>query len=376
MIHKMGRMSSHIFVLGILSAVFLAACRAAPTPPPPEKTIEAAPEISARIAPKPAVASYVVLISLDGVGSVYLAPLLKAGRLPTLAKLIDQGASTLDARTDVTDTTTTANHTCMLTGLPSDAPAPGDRRFHGYHFNRDPPPYTTLHNGGNPRMSYVPGMFDVAHDRGFRTCMFAGKTKFVLFSRSWDGEHGRPDRTGEDNGPNKMDRAVISKTAEESLSAFKETIAGGAPCRLTFVHLAELDAAGHQSGWGSPEWNAEAVHLDSVLRRLIETVEASSRMKSKTVFIVTADHGGVGTGHGNAKDPRNFAVPFIVMGPGVSKGVDLYDATSGARQRPGAVNPAYGAKVTPIRNGDAGNLALRLLGLPPIPGSLMFDMMS
>lgn len=109
--------------------------------------------------------------------------------------------------------------------------------------------------------------------------------------------------------------------------------------------------------------------------KTIEAVESDERMKGKTALVVTADHGGVDTGHGNTSEPRNYTIPFIVTGPGIAEGVDLYDVTSGTRQRPGTGNPPYGAKITPIRNGDAGNLALSLLGFSPIPGSLMFDMM-
>ena len=42
----------------------------------------------------------------------------------------------------------------------------------------------------------------------------------------------------------------------------------------------------------------------------------------------------------------------------------------GTRADPGKTNPPYDSKsLPPVRNGDAGNLATFLLGLPPIKGS-------
>jgi len=268
-----------------------------------------------------------------------------------------------------------ANHTCMLTGLPSDPPdTTHTKGFHAYHFNRDPPVDATLHNAGNPALSYIPSIFDVAHDFGSRTCMFAGKSKFVLFSRSYNAKNGRPDRIGADNGRNKLDVSVINADAASLVDRFIAEIHSENPCNLTFFHFATMDAVGHRDGWAGTAWNAALVQLDRLLGRMLQAVDASPTMGGRTAVILTADHGGVGTGHGDTRDKRNFSVPFFVMGPGIPKGADLYTLFEKTRTRPGDTNPPYGAKVTPIRNGDAGNLALQLLGFPPVPGSLMYDL--
>jgi len=62
---------------------------------------------------------------------------------------------------------------------------------------------------------------------------------------------------------------------------------------------------------------------------------------------------------------------IMIWGPGVGKGIDLYDINQSTRKDPGDGRPKYARSNQPIRNGDLGNLALKMLGLPHIPGSFM-----
>jgi hypothetical protein len=86
---------------------------------------------------------------------------------------------------------------------------------------------------------------------------------------------------------------------------------------------------------------------------------------------VTSDHGGTTRNdHNDPKRPETYRIPLFVWGPGIPAGADLYSLLSN-RGDPGTNWLDYTAHPQPIRNGDAGNLALMLLGLPPIPGSFM-----
>lgn len=59
-----------------------------------------------------------------------------------------------------------------------------------------------------------------------------------------------------------------------------------------------------------------------------------------------------------------------VWGPGVIAGADLYTLNAGLRQAASSYPMTTYAGMQPIRNAEASNLALDLLGLGPIPGSM------
>jgi hypothetical protein len=100
-------------------------------------------------------------------------------------------------------------------------------------------------------------------------------------------------------------------------------------------------------------------------------VESNSALKGNTTIILTADHGGYGTQHTSNTTALNYNIPFIVWGKNVTPGASLYSLNTTSRLSPSStVNPSY-TGTQPIRNGDAGNLALDLLGLGPIPNSMI-----
>ena len=113
-----------------------------------------------------------------------------------------EGAYTLNARTVREQTSTMPNHTAMLTGRRVDDRHGG----HGYTENFD--------NGGTVHRAaghYVASVFDVVHDNGGSTAMFASKAKFRLYRRTWN-THGADDRTGRNDGRAKIDRSLLTST--------------------------------------------------------------------------------------------------------------------------------------------------------------------
>ena len=66
----------------------------------------------------------------------------------------------------------------------------------------------------------------------------------------------------------------------------------------------------------------------------------------------------------------NYIIPFLVWTGDGGERRDLYALNPVTRKDPSLSQPREAPSLPPpIRNGDAGNLCLGLLGLPPIPGS-------
>lgn len=313
---------------------------------------------------------HVVLVSVDGLAVRYLRRLLRANRVPAFARLAQQGVSTNNARTDPSNTYTLPNHVSMLTGLPVVAPPCANaERGHGYTSNDDPDTRETIHDGNQARR-YTPSVFDVVHDRGLSTALFASKSKFSILTNSYN-DSGAPDQLGEDDGPRKIDHVFVSEDLGELTEALTSALVKGPPS-FSFVHFGQPDRAGHADGWGSAEYLDAIVAVDAALGRILTLIEGDPRLAAHVALILTADHGGSGSRHWDAGDADNFTIPFFVLGPELPAGRDLYAFVGARRRAPNvAKNPGLDDPAQPIRNGDAGNLALSLLGLPPIPGSWM-----
>ena len=309
--------------------------------------------------------SHAILISCDGLRPDAVEK-LGAEKLPHLYRLLKEGASTKNARTDKTHTVTLPNHTSMVTGRPV-AGAAG----HNWTSNGTPKLGQMLHRN---KKQYIRSMFGVAHDHGLRTALFSSKTKFILYDRSYDERNGKPDQIGEDDGKDKIDTYVFEEDIEKLMPRFLEAMKAS-PFQLSMLHLRDTDTAGHKSGWdlteGSPYMKA-IVRIDGVLGDLLKLIDSDERLSGKTSIIITADHGGrmETKTHLKADSPYNYTIPFMVWGPEVEAGGELYEMNPESRKDPEGENPAFDAEgPAAIRNGDAGNLALMLLGLPAIEGS-------
>lgn len=101
---------------------------------------------------------------------------------------------------------------------------------------------------------------------------------------------------------------------------------------ITFVHLDHVDGAGHGQGHGSDAYYEAVVRADTLVGYIRAGIEATG-LTDRTLVIVTADHGGLGSGHGG-ESLAEMEIPWIAVGPGVTPGkrigdaVDTYDTAA------------------------------------------------
>jgi hypothetical protein len=323
----------------------------------------------------PPLAQYVIVISVDGMGSEYVKPLLTNGcpnELTTFKRFQAEGAGTLNARDDVDWTVTLPNHVTMMTSRGVEG-AFG----HSWNYNGYPDGLSGATTLEQKKGTYVASGFDVAHDNGLRTGIWAGKSRFALFQASYGATSGAEDVTGPDNGRDKIDRdTIMAGTNAASLTADFTNQMTASPFNFVFLHYQDPDWTGHYGGgWSTNPTSPFATTLKSVDAQvgiILQMVEASPTLQGRTALILTADHGGYGYDHSVATNYLNFTIPFYVWGPGVQAGGDLYSINAPHRASPDpAQNPSYTNAVQPVRNGEAANLALDLLGLGPVTNSTL-----
>jgi len=315
-------------------------------------------------AASPPEVNYVILISVDGLSGAYLNGLLNgttvtaAGdpyALPNFQRLVGEGAGTMYAHCETATYETLPNHVGMLTGRPRDGAA-----GHGWTGNGDPAAGETISaNKGADVFS----VFDVAHDAGLRTGLYANKSKFSLFQNSY-GDKIDAFFTNTSGVAGNIGAKVVQTYMDRQRS-------GDPLVQFAFLHINNLDDCGHANQWGSTAWNEQVVVVDTMLGWLFEMIDSIAEMKDHTAVILTADHGEQNKYDGI----YSYAVPFFVWGPGVPGGADLYELNADTRQIPDWPAKQYAAGfefdgLGPIRSLEAGNLALSLLGLDPIPGSV------
>ncbi len=225
---------------------------------------------------------HIVIISIDG-----LRPdALNVANTPNIDELRDKGAYSPKAQT-VSLSITLPSHASMLTGMIPDK--------HGIIWGL---PYI-----GWPGMA-GPSLLSEAHDAGFSTAMSFGKEKlnYLCLENSVDYLFGED-----------VHDLEVKEHAIEFIQA-------GLP-NVLFIHFPDVDRVGHDYGWMSTNQLYSIAYTDGLIGEIVAEIEAGGYLDS-TMFIVSADHGGHGKGHGDDSS-LDRTIPWLAVGPGIQSGVIL-----------------------------------------------------
>ena len=256
----------------------------------------------------PRITRHVIIISIDGLRPDAIAKF----DAPTLQWLVKNGRSTLNART-IKPAKTLPSHASMLTGVPPSV--------HGITWNAD----STATRG---RIK-VPTIFEIARRRGLRTAAFFGKTKFEHLAVEGSFDYIERPIGG-----------LLSRWASQIDKATADYLHEASP-NLLFVHIADVDFAGHRVGWMSWYYGRAVSSADAAVRDIMNSADGAFG-KGEYTLIVTSDHGGTGTDHGyHAQDE---IIPWMVWGEGVNGSGPITD---------------------PVSTMDTAATALWLLGIDP-----------
>ena len=287
---------------------------------------------------------HVVHISIDGLRQDAITRWIED--LPGYNRLRSQGAFTDNARTDPTLGNTLPNHTSQLTGR-----LVAGQHGHGWDTNRYPDSTVTIHSN---RGMYIASVFDAVSDEGLKTALFTSKPKFAVFQNSYR---------------EKINAYVYDSNTRKLTERFVDSLRTGT-YTYAFFHFRNTDTSGHRFGWRIWSWHPYAWAIrksDRSISNILAAIDSDPVLRGTTAVIVTADHGGHGHSHG-PDHPLDYTIPFYVWGAGIPS-ANLYALTQGARTDPEGEQIPGEADKQPIRNVDAANLAMYLLGLDAVAGS-------
>lgn len=223
-----------------------------------------------------------IVIGIDG----FSVNVIDKAKMPNLKALIARAAFTLKAR-GVLPTVSSPNWASILMGAGPEQHGVTSNDWQRDKFEIDP-----LCTGVE---GIFPNIFGVLHA--------ARPSLHLAAIYDWDGFGRLFDRSA----ANHAERVLHSEqTTQAAITYWLEKKPD-----FLFVHLDDVDHAGHNFGWESDEYIEAASRIDILLGKLFEAVA-----KDNAFIIIVADHGGTGKKHGSPT--RNeLLIPVIFAGPGV-----------------------------------------------------------
>lgn len=242
-------------------------------------------------------AKHVVLIGLDGWGAYSVSK----AEIPNIRKMMNEGCYTLKKRSAL-PSSSAINWASMFMGAGPE--------LHGYTQwgSKVPelPSREVTENGIFPTIFYL---LHKARPEAEIGCLYEWEgIKYLVDTLALDYHAQAPD---------------YNKHPEALCGMAEKYIKEKTPVLLA-VCFDNPDHVGHAAGHDTPEYYAKLNELDTYVARIVQAVKDAG-MFDETIFIITADHGGINKGHGG-KTMQEMETPFIICGKNVKKGGEFSES--------------------------------------------------
>ncbi len=234
----------------------------------------------------------VIVVGVDGLSALGL----DAAKKPNIAGLMSHGAWTLHARA-VLPTVSSPNWASMIMGA---GPAQ-----HGVTSNEWMPDRHSIEPSCKGPSGIFPTMFLLLRQQK--------PSSDIAIFHEWDGFA----RLVEPGIPTVIEHGTSAADTMRRAISYVETHNPD----LLFIHLDSVDDAGHKYGHMTQEYLRAIAEADGMVGDLLSALEKRN-VRAGTIILLTADHGGVGKGHGG-ESMAELEIPWIISGPGVKAGTEL-----------------------------------------------------
>ncbi len=249
---------------------------------------------------------HVILFVLEG----FSQDSLKAGGMPTLGRLVKEGAATWSA-TGVKPALRLPTMASIITGVPVEK--------HGINWNQ------FEFSRGYPR---APSLFDYLDLSG-------GRDSAIFFMDESLYQLARPEPYTDYQmcGPLKPecnpDRVVsyIRQYFKKATSGHGYGHAILSLPHLLVVHLPEAGRAGAARGWNSKEYREALRAVDKAMGAVLDLYKEQDLTKRTTVFVTSLSAEGKDAG-GQQADGAAPALPWIASGVGIKRGIAIHQPVS------------------------------------------------
>jgi len=233
-------------------------------------------------------ARHVIVIGVDAMSPDGIVN----ARTPVLDEIMKNGAYTLNAR-GVLPTSSSTNWASMVSGV-----GPAQHGVTSNEWERDDFNIPPVRTGTEP---IFPTIFGVAREQLPDIEMGA------VYSWSGFGRLIEGSALSHNSSP---------EGDEETMETATSYIRERKPDFL-FIHFDNVDHVGHEKGHKTPYYYDAVAGVDRQIGQVIKATKDAG-IFDKTTFIISADHGGIGYGHGG-ETLDEIEIPFLLYGKGIKK---------------------------------------------------------